>query len=251
MRSFILGLTAAAFTAAPVRAADDAAVAVVKKAIDAHGGASALTKNKAGTYKVKGDMTVGGADLTFTGDIAYELPAKFRMALDAEVAGQKLALVQVVNADKVKNTLNGEPSKLGKAEKAELVQAAAMQEISQFVPLLDAAKYTIKAEKDEKVGGELAAVVLVTAKNFKDTRLFFDKKSGLLVKTSRKALAPGAADEKAVTEDSVISDYKKIDGVLVPHKMVVTHDGNKFMTMTIVEAALKEKGDPKSFAVDD
>lgn len=251
MRSFILGFVSVLAAASLSWAADESAEAVVKKAIEAHGGADALTKNKAGTYKVKGDMTVAGTDVTFTGDITYELPNKFRMALDAEVSGQKLTLVQVVNGTKVKNSINGVSTKLGKAQTLELIQAAAMQEISQMVPLLDAKKYTIKAEKNEEVDGKPASVVLVTAKSFKDTRLSFDKKTGLMVKTSRKALAPDSTDDKQVLEEGLISDYKKIDGVMLPGKMVVNHDGKKFMTMTIVEAVLKEKADPKNFDVDD
>jgi hypothetical protein len=239
------------FVASAARAADDTAEAVVKKAIDAHGGADALTKHKAGTYKVKGDMTVAGTDVSFTGDITYELPTKFRMALDADVSGQKLALVQVVNGTKVKNTVNGTATKLGKAQTVELIQAAAMQEISQLTPLLDAKKYTIKLEKDEEVDGKPAAVVLVTGKNFKDTRLSFDKASGLMVKTSRRAVAPEAPDDKEVVEDGILSGYKKVEGVMVPGKIAVTHDGKKFMTMTVVETALKEKVDPKNFDVDD
>ncbi len=252
MKPFLAPFLCSVLLVAPAAtAADDTAEAVVKKAIDAHGGADALTKHKAGTYKVKGDLTVAGTDVSFTGDIAYELPSKFRMALDAEVGGQKLALVQVVNGTKVKNTINGTSTKLGKAQTLELIQAAAMQEITMLVPLLDAKKYTIKLEKDEEIDGKPAAVVLVTGKNFKDTRLSFDKKSGLLVKTSRRAVAPDAPEDRQVVEDGFISDYKKTDGLMLPGKMVLNHDGKKFMTMTVVEATLKEKADPKSFEVDD
>ena len=53
------------------------------------------------------NMTVLGMDLTFTGDLAYELPDKFKMRIDTEVGGQKLAIVQIVNGAKVMNTLNG------------------------------------------------------------------------------------------------------------------------------------------------
>jgi hypothetical protein len=250
MSRWFLGLAVAALTVAPA-VADDAANDVVKKSIAAHGGADVLNKLKAGTSKIKGDMTVFGMDLEFTGDLAYELPDKYRMTILTEVAGQKLTIVQVVNGSKVKNTLNGMPSKLGDAEKAELAQAAAMQEIAQLTPLIGSTKYTIKAEKDEDVAGAPASVVLVTAKDFKATKLFFDKKTNLLVKTSRKGLAPGMGEPQEVSEETVLSDYKKVDGVMTPMKMAVTHDGKKFMNVTVTEAKLTEKADPKSFATDD
>jgi len=249
MTKWLLGLTVAALAAASASAQTEP-TAVVKKAIEAHGGADALKKNKAGTYKVKGDMQVFGSELGFTGDITYELPDKFRMALDAELAGQKISVAQIANGKKFKNTVNGQAAKLGDPEKAELQQAAKMQEISQLFPLLDP-KYTLKAETDAKVGEDDAAVILVSAEGFKPTKLFFSKKSGLLVKTERKGLAPGMGESKEVIEETVMSDYKKVDGVMIPMKMLVNHDGKKFMAMTVTEAKLMEKADAKAFAIDD
>lgn len=249
MRKWILALAVAAVALAPTKA-DDAAD-VVKKAIAAHGGADVLNRYKAGTSKIKGDMTVLGMDLEFTGDLAYELPDKYKMTIVTDVAGQKLTIVQVVNGSKIKNMLNGMNLKIGDAERVELAQAAIMQEVSQLTPLVGSMKYTIKSEKDEDVNGAPAAVVMVTAKEFKATKLYFDKKSNLLVKTSRKGLAPGMGDPQEVVEDTLLTDYKKIDGMMMSMKMAVTHDGKKFMNMTVTEAKLLEKADPKTFATDE
>lgn len=250
MSRWFLGLAVAALAVASAPA-DDAANKVVEAAVKAHGGADVLNKLKAGTSKIKGDMTVFGMDLEFTGDLAYELPDKYKMTILTEVAGQKLTVVQLVNGSKVKNTLNGMPTGLGAAEKAELAQAAALQEVAQLTPLLGSTKYTIKAEKDEDVTGAPASVVLVTAKDFKATKLFFDKKSNLLVKTSRKGLAPGMGEPQEVAEETILSDYKKVDGMMTPMKMTVLHDGKKFMNVTVTEAKVMEKADPKLFAADD
>jgi len=38
---------------------------------------------------------------------------------------------------------------------------------------------------------------------------------------------------------------------MIPMKMLVNHDGKKFMTMTVVEAKLMDKVDAKTFAIDD
>lgn len=250
MRKWLLGLTIAALAAAPGFAQDTAA-AVVKKAIDAHGGADTINKYKAGSAKMKGEMSVFGMDLTFTGEMAYFLPGKYKMTIDADVAGQKLAIVQVANGGKYKQTINNMVIPLKDAERDELLQAAMMQEVSQLTPLLDGKKYTIKAEKDAEVDGKAAAVVLVTAKGFKDTKVYFNKESGLLVKTERKGLAPTMGDPMEVNEETFMSDFKKVEGVMQPMKIVVHHDGKKFMTMTMSESKLMEKLDDKIFSVDD
>ena len=246
MSRWLLVSAVVAFALAPAPA-QESAEAVVKKAIEAHGGAEVLKKLTAGESTYKGDMTVFGMDLEFTAKLVYQLPDKFRMEIDTEAGGQKLAIVQVVNGAKTKSTLNGMATPLGEAEQKELRQAAMIQEISQLTPLIDGKTYTIKLEKPT----DDANVVLVTAKDLNDTKLFFDKKSGLLTKIERKGLAPSMGEPKEVTEETVMSDFKKFDGMMLPTKTMVNHDGKKFMTMTLTDAKLMEKADEKAFAVDD
>ena len=186
-------------------------------------------------------------DLEFTAKLVYQLPDKMRMAIDTEAGGMKLAIVQIVNGEKTKSTLNGTPTPLGETEAKELRQAILIQEVTQLTPLLEGKKYTIKLEKPT----DDANVVLVTAKDLNDTKLFFDKKTGLLTKVERKGLAPSMGEPMEVTEETVMSDYKKVDGMMVPMTVTVNHDGKKFMSMTVTEVKLMEKADAEAFALDD
>ena len=127
-----------------------------------------------------------------------------------------------------------------------------LQEVEQLTPLLDGKKYTLKVEKEAKVDGKPAVVVLVKAKDLNDTKLYFDKKTMLLVKTERKAKSPGPmGDSVDVLEETYMSDFKKIEGVQTAMKLKVNHDGKKFMTLTNTEVKLMEKADPKKFAIFD
>jgi hypothetical protein len=249
MHKWFFGLAAVAFAVVAAPAQDDV-VAVVKKAIDAHGGAKALDQYPAGYYKMKGRLVQDKDEREFTGETTYQRPDKLRVTLELDSGGGKTTVLQVVNGKQAKQLVNDKPAPLTDAQKAELLLTLKLQEVTQFTPLLDPTRYVITAEKPAKVGTEEAAVVLVTGKDFKDTRLFFSKATGLLVKTERKGLAPGGADGKEVTEETLLSDYKKVDGVMSPMKMTVNHDGKKFMEMTVVEAKLTDKADPKLFAVD-
>jgi len=246
MPRLLLASAAVVLALAPV-SAQESAEAVVKKAIEAHGGADLLKKLVAGESKYKGEMTVFGMDLEFTARSVYQLPGKFRMEIDTEAGGQKLAIVQIVNGTKTKNMLNGMATPLGEAEQKELRQAVMIQEITQLTPLLGDKTYTLKPEKPT----DDANVVLVTAKDLNDTKLFFDKKTGLLNKIERKGLAPSMGEPTEVTEETVMSDYKKVDGVMQPTKVVVNHDGKKFMSMSVTEVKLMEKADEKAFTLDD
>lgn len=246
MTRWMLVPVAVAFALAPL-SAQESAEAVVKKAIEAHGGAETLKKFPAGQATYKGEMSLFGMDLEFTAKLVYQLPDKMRMEIDTEAGGQKLAIVQVVNGDQAVNQVNGANVPLGEAEKKELLQAAIIQDITQLTPLLEGEKYKLSAGQPT----EESSVVIVKAEGLTDTKLHFDKKTGLLTRLERKGLAPSMAEPTEVNEVTVMSDFKKFDGVMLPTKITVTHDDKKFMTMTVTDAKLLEKADAGKFAVDD
>src|SRR5262249_1684575 len=134
-----------------------------------------------------------------------------------------------------------------------LKTAAVLQEAERLTPLLDSKKFTIKAGEEEDVNGKKAAVVVVQPKAVKkEIKLCFDKESGLLVKTAHKGMGPGEDGQtKEVYEESLASDYQKVKGVQVTTKLVVNHDGKKFMTVKISDYELVEKIDDKEFTTDD
>lgn len=245
MRVWMCGLTAALVAAAPALAQDAAdPKAVVRKGVEAHGGADPLKKYQAGEYEMKGRMAIAGSDCDFTGKIVYLLPAKYQIALDLDAGGTKMALTQSINGKDAKTILNGKDLPMSPAQKDEAVQALAMQEVTQLTPLVEGSKYTLKAEKDADVDGGKASVVTASAEGVKSVTLYFDQKTGRLVKTTRKALSP---DGKEVTEESTLSDFKKVEGVLLPMAIEVTHDGKKFMSLAITSAKMMETIDPKRF----
>jgi hypothetical protein len=256
MRRWFLGL-AVALVAAGAAAADDKAEATVKKAIEAHGGADNLNKYKACKMKLAGDLILAGKNIDFTGAVTYSLPDRHRMEISLEFMGQKMDMQHVVKGETVKSTVtvNGTTMSppVGDAEKEELRAGAVLQEAEQFTPLLDAKRFTIKGADDEDVNGKKAAVIVVQPKAVKkELKMFFDKESGLLVKTAHRGIGPGAdLQPTEVEEESYASDYKKVNGVQVPTKLIVNHDGKKFMTVKVSDYELSEKIDDKEFTVDD
>jgi len=256
MRRWFLGL-AVALVAAGAAAADEKAEAVVKKAIEAHGGADALNKYKAAKFKMAGDLAIMGMNIDFTGSLAYNLPDRYRLELAMEVMGQKIEIHQIVKGETAKSTITAGgmtiPAPGGEAEKEELKTAAVMQEAEQLTPLLDAKKFTIKAADDADVNGKKAAVIVVQPKAVKkEMKFFFDKESGLLVKTVHRGMGPGDDGQgKEVEEESYASDYKKVKGIQCPSKLVVNHDGKKFMEVKLSDYEVLEKIDDKEFTTDD
>jgi hypothetical protein len=254
MRCWVLGF-AVALVVAGSAAADEKAEAVVKKAIDAHGGADALNKYKAGKFKLKGEVSVMNMDFEFTGTVSYMTPDRYKLEVNAEIMGMKLVINQVVKGDSIKSsgTIGGMQIPMNSdAEKQELKMAAVLQEAEQLTPLLDAKKFTIKSGDDDTVNGKKVSVVIATPKAIdKELKLYFDKESGLVLKTAHKGLAPSEGAPTEVLEETYHTEYKKVSGVQTATKLTVTHDGKKFMTMDVSDIELLEKIDDKEFTIDD
>jgi hypothetical protein len=240
MVRFTLGLVAAAVLATPAFA-QDTTKAVVEAAIKATGGEATLKKFPAGSSLMKGKMILNGTDVPFTGSMVFSVPGKVRMELTAELGGQKLAIVQVVDGAKVKQSENGKVvENMTEAAKTELQQAALLQEISLLYPLLDATKYTLKEGK----GTVLTHAVVVESKDMKlkPVTLYFDKDNGLLRKMTRDGLNPTGAK---VAEETLYDDYKDAGGIKVPMKSQVMHDGKLFLDIVVTEFKPLDKTDEK------
>jgi hypothetical protein len=167
--------------------AQDNAAAVVKKAIEAHGGTDALTKAKTAKSTSKGVITMAGNKVDYTANATYSLPDLYKLEVTGEIAKLKLISTQVLNNKKVKarSTLAGAEQPLDAKVKDETIQAALVQEASLLTPLVEGKKYTIKSDKDAEVNGSPASVVIASGNGLKDLKLFFDQKTNLLVKMQR------------------------------------------------------------------
>jgi hypothetical protein len=97
--------------------------------------------------------------------------------------------------------------------------------------------------RDKEVVG-----VAVKSKGFKDVKLFFDKQTGLLVKTARQGLSP---EGKEVGAELIYLEHKKFDGILRPSKAELYMDGKLTTTTELVELKHLDKIDKKEFDVSD
>ena len=119
-----------------------------------------------------------------------------------------------------------------------------------LTPLLDAKKYTIKSGDEAEIDGNKADVVLVSSEKagLKDLKLYFDRTSHLLVKMQKK---DKDENDVEVDEETTFKDFKKVQGVLTPHAIVVRRDGKPFMKYEASDVKQLEKVDDKEFPVDD
>ncbi|HKI36859.1 MAG TPA: hypothetical protein VKA46_33715 [Gemmataceae bacterium] len=245
MRTYLLAsLVGVSLLTAAARAEDDTK-AILTRAIKAHGGEEARDKFKAGQTKAKGKIEILGG-LEFTQEASFMLPDKFKEIVEMEVMGQKLRVVTAFNGSKGFIEANGKEVPVDDKIKDALKDAIYAMKVGQLSSLLKEKGFELSALGEVKVDGKPAVGVRVASKGHKDISLFFNKETGLLAKMEHRTVDPMSGME--ITEERIVTEYGKTDGVPTPKRVLVNHDGNKYMEVEILETKRLEKLDDSEFA---
>lgn len=253
MKKFLFGIFAAMLMVPFAAAADPKAV--IEKAIEAHGGKKLIEKYPAAKVSFTGEMTVMGQNATVSGSNTTD-KGKIKVEIEVSIAGQKVKIVQMASGDKtqVRVSVGGMnvDAPVTEAQKEELKFSSMYAEVTTIAPLLDEKKFELKSEEDEEVEKKKADVVSVKIKEHDRTiKLYFDKESKLLVMVAREGIVPGSQDDKKGKLATLLGDYKKQDGLMVPMKITSKVDGEVFLIATVTEHINLEKSDPKEFVFED
>ncbi|HEY7310441.1 MAG TPA: hypothetical protein VH643_13835 [Gemmataceae bacterium] len=249
MRTF-LGVMLAAAVAAPasVRAADgdkpgvdvtkNAAAAIIEKAIKAHGGAEALNKAQKRTRSGQGVIVLNKNEVPFKTEETVGFPGRCRVDLDLG----KTRLVVVLNGDKGWMQAGGASQPMDKASYTERRDELYVWWLMTLTPLLKD-DFELKPLADAKVNGQDAAVVKVSRKDRPVIRLYFDKKSGLLLKIARRGENAGVP----ITMEYQYRDHKEFDGVKWPATELTTMNGNKLSEVKFASYKSLDRVEDKTF----
>lgn len=229
---------------APARADDAAAKALVEKAVKAHGG-DALAKFTAVTSTFKGTFHGMGQELPITGQVATQGPDKVKMDMEIEAGGQKIHIVNVIAGDKGWTRVGTDTTELPKDAVDEAREHTYAGWVATLSPLTGK-EFTLVATGETKVNDKPALGVKVSSKGRRDVDLYFDKESGMLVKSEAKVKDEGSGQE--VTEESFYSGYKDIQGTKQAMKFKVLRDGKLYVEGEASETYLSEKLDEGTFA---
>jgi hypothetical protein len=185
--------------------ADDRAVAIVKKAIDAQGGEAVLRRAQAGRVTYKGTVM----DFPCRAQYVFYLPDRFRFTLGAKQPDDsKLAVDYCVNRGSVWATSSLENDTPDEDYLNKVRQWAYAEELRSLLPLLDAKSFSLSEPSESKVKDRPALEIKVTAKGKPDLQLFFDKAAGFLVKMEYHFVAP--ENKKQVREEMYLDDYREV-----------------------------------------
>ncbi len=220
--------------------------ALVKAAIVAAGGTQVLAKLPAGRIVGTGVMWFAGKETTFQFEHAYSLPGQLRSRIVCKVNDQPWELVQVVNENGARQTINGQLVVLTEADLRDLKLAMMLNEVAQLAPLVSDRKFTLKPAR--AVNAADSPGFLVLTKGFPDLRLSFDPRSGHLIRIAHLATDPETSRE--VETETAYSEFKTVQGITRPTRSVVTRDGKKVAELTVEKYTPLEMIDPKAFQLE-
>jgi len=249
MRKCICGAFVAALVliiAGPARAEDAKdAKAVIDKAIKALGGEEKLTKALKGcTWKNKGKLSIMGSDNDISTDSTLAGLDKYRSKFEGEFGGNKIEGVSVLNGDKGARSFAGMDMELDNDALANEKRIVYLSAISALVVPLKETGFQAELAGEEKVEDKPAVVLKVVGPDKKDSKIYFDKETGLPVKQVAKV---NNFMGQEVSQETLFSNYKDMGGIKKAAKTIIKHDGEKLMELETTEFKILDKVDPKIF----
>jgi hypothetical protein len=228
-------------TTAYLRADEDKdAKSVIDKGIQAAGGEENLAKFKAMTWKEKGTYYGMGDGLPYTGTYSVQWPGQFKMEIEG-------VFTIVLNGDT--GWMKGEGGGIMELKDEMLAEQKENQYsgwVTHLLPLKEKG-FKLASAGEDKVGDKAVVGVKVSHKAHRDVELFFDKETGLLAKSRFKAkdLQQGG---KEVTQEAYYSDYKEVNGIKLPFKVVVKRDGKQYVEAENVEVKVLPQLDKSTYS---
>jgi hypothetical protein len=191
-------------------------------------------------------MAIGPLMVDVTGETFVQKPDKVKNVMNLDIMGKKIDVVTVFNGTKLWVSTMGQTKeiddeKILKAAKEEM-QAEGAGSLVDYLK----APYELSALGEVKVKGADAIGIRVSKKDQKDINLFFDKKSGLVVKSESRTIDGMTGEE--ITQEKYILDYQDKAGLKIAKRVEILRDGKAFMDITISEIQPLEKLDDTVFA---
>lgn len=219
---------------------------IIEKAIKAHGGEDKLAKLQAYRAKMKGTLELMGLSLDFTSEGLMTMRNRMKTEITFEIMGNKLSVIQVFNGEKGWMKIGDDAKDVDEDHLKEMKEEGHSVRVGSLVPLLKDKAYILAYLGEAKVNEKPAVGVKVSAKGFREIDLWFDKDSGLLVKSVRPTFDLTA--RKEVMKETYLSDYKDADGMKHAGKVRIDQDGKKLLEGEVTEYKILDKADDNEFA---
>ncbi len=191
MKPFLCAALALVFVTAaggPARADEKDPNAILDKAIKATGGEEKLKKLDAMTWKSKATITFNGDSNAMNFQSTVQGLDRYRAEFEGEFGGNPFKGVVVLNGKKGWRKFGDQTMDMDEDAVANEKRQIYLQVIPIKLVILKDKAYKLEAVGEQKVGDKPAAGIKVTGPDGKDFTIYFDKESGLPVRTVAKVV---------------------------------------------------------------
>jgi outer membrane lipoprotein-sorting protein len=244
LRGLALAGCALAVSAWLVQAQEIDVKAVVRKAIEAHGGDKELGKYQAGTSKYKGTLHLNNLNIDVSAENYFQKPDKFRSDSTINVNGQMVTVVTVYDGKTLWVSPNGMTMEINDEKVLADIKQSLLVEGGGLVDILKE-PYQLSLIGETKVKDQDTIGVRVSKKGQRDVNYYFDKKTHLMAKTEMRALNQVTKEES--NQEKFILEYQDKGGLKVAKRVAIHNDGVIFMDIEITEIQPQEKLDDSLF----
>lgn len=231
-----------AITALPARA-DDAARAVVEKAVKAAGWEKDPADIKM-SWKDTGKFAFMGMEMKYVADWTFIGPDKLHFAMKADFGGMKLDVVAVSNGKSAWESAMGKARDIEGDKLEQFRREVHLLHVIGLAPLLKDKAFQLTSQPDIEIDGKKHAAVKVTRDGKPDIELAFDKETGLLAK-AKTMMKDEFQGWKEVTEETHLAGWKDAGGRKVFTKMKTVRDGKPLIETELSDQKVLDNVDLK------
>jgi hypothetical protein len=221
--------------------------AIINKALEVQGGEARLAKFAGQTMKGTGKFFALGEPIDYSVEITVGRDNQLRFAVDLKIMDQSVKVEAGVSGDKGWEKLNDDVKDMPAEEVAEHKEHMHSEAVARLLVLKNK-DYQLSSIGEVKVGDRPAVGVRVAKKGHRDVNLYFDKDKGHLVKSEYIVKDIKTSGDMEITQTSLYSEYKEIQGTRQPTRLVIERDGKKFTDTQMTEIQLLEKVDDSTFS---
>jgi hypothetical protein len=246
MRGLVIGLVLVSngFLCSRARADEaDEARAIVKEAVEAHGGERAMAKMLQVTRSSSGTLFLFGQEIPFQDEMILQLPSRWRWTIETGPAGQRSKSTMIVNGANGWNVSGIASEAIPKERLDEMRAESVVLWLATLVPLLQDKDLQLGLAKETQISGQAAKGIRVTPKGLSEVRIYFDPKTHLLAKIERRARQAGLDIDK----EYQYGEYKASGGAMLPRHYSEWSNGKKLVDVGTITYRFDERPDDKLF----
>jgi hypothetical protein len=206
----LLGVTTAAPQAGPGPPLE--VRKIIERGIEAQGGEHQLEKlSKPWRGKIKGKAGM----LEITGETLQNSPTQSKIATVLHAGPLSTEVVVISNGDKTWRRIAGFTTEITGKELEEMNDGKYRHHVQDLLPLLREPGIELSLLPVTPVSGQPAAGIRVRSTGHRDIDLYFDKGTGLVVKTESRILQAGKPE---IVLEKILSNYRDFDGLKLATK---------------------------------